>query len=92
MDAAFAKFDLDGSGVVTASDLRVEYSCDQHPKVMSGEITEDEAFLEFLASFGDTNGDGTISKVEWDDYYAAVSSSVDNDEHFVEILTSAWKL
>ena len=54
-----------------------------HPKVISGDITEDEAFLEFLANFGDKNNDGTITKEEWNDYYAAVSASIDGDEHFV---------
>ena len=92
VDLAFAKFDLDGSGVVTAADLRVVYNCEAHPKVISGEITEDEAFLEFLSSFGDKNNDGCITKTEWNDYYSAVSASVDNDEHFVDILSNAWKL
>ena len=35
-----------------------------HPKVISGEITEDEAFLEFLANFGDKNNDGKITIVD----------------------------
>ena len=60
--------------------------------MISGEITEDEAFLEFLAHFGDTNNDGKITTQEWNDYYAAVSSSIDNDEHFCELIKTAWKL
>lgn len=91
-DAAFCKFDLDGSGCVTASDLRVVYSCNAHPKVISGEITEDEAYLEFLANFGDKNNDGKITQTEWNDYYSAVSSSIDNDDHYVELMRTAWKL
>lgn len=58
MDQAFAKFDLDGAGTITASDLQVAYNVSSHPKVISGEITEDEAFLEFLSNFGDKNDDG----------------------------------
>jgi calcyphosin len=92
VDAAFRKFDADGSGSVTAADLRVCYSCNAHPKVISGEITEDEAFLEFLANFGDKNNDGKITTTEWNDYYAAVSSSIENDDHFVMLMTQAWKL
>jgi len=34
-----------GEGKVNASDLKVVYNCTLHPKVISGEITEDEAFL-----------------------------------------------
>lgn len=92
VDAAFCKFDSDGSGCVTAADLRCVYSCNAHPKVISGEITEDEAFLEFLANFGDKNNDGKITKTEWNDYYSAVSSSIENDDHFVMLMTQAWKL
>ena len=63
-----------------------------HPKVISGEITEDEAFLEFLANFGDKNNDGKITNVEWNDYYSAVSSSIEKDEHFVQLVSNAWRL
>jgi hypothetical protein len=45
-----------------------------------------------LANFGDKNGDGKISKKEWCDYYAAVSSSIDNDDHFVQLMKAAWKI
>jgi len=86
------KFDVTGDGVITAADLRACYSCASHPKVISGEITEDEAFLEFLANFGDKNNDGMITKTEWNDYYASVSASIDNDDHFVQLMTNAWKL
>ena len=63
--------------------MKVVYNVNMHPKVISGDITQDEAFLEFLANFGDKNNDGTITKEEWNDYYAAVSASIDGDEHFV---------
>jgi len=51
--AVFDRFDLRGNGSLTASDLRVSYAVNQHPRVVSGAITSDEAFLEFLANFGD---------------------------------------
>lgn len=63
-----------------------------HPKVQSGEMTEDDVFSEFLESFGDKNKDGKISRAEWDDHYAAISASIDNDEHFVNMMRAAWKL
>jgi len=79
---AFNKFDIDGSGCINAADLKATFPASTHPKVISGEMTEDEAFLEFLANFGDKNNDGKITKTEWFDYYSAVSSSVQNDDHF----------
>ena len=60
VDKAFLKFDADGSGEITAADLRGVYNTTHHPKVISGEMTEDEVFLEFLQNFGDRNQDGRI--------------------------------
>ena len=92
VDKAFLKFDADGNGTITAEDLRGVYNCSMHPKVASGEKTEDEVFLEFLQNFGDRDRDGKVSRDEWNEYYAAVSSSVDNDDHFVALMKAAWKL
>jgi Ca2+-binding EF-hand superfamily protein len=92
IDKAFLKFDRDGSGAIEAVDLRGVYNCNFHPKVQSGEMTEDQALIEFLSNFNDRNRDGKISKDEWDEYYAAISSSVDNDEHFIQLMKTAWTL
>ena len=89
---AFQKFDKDGNGRITSADLKGVYNSSMHPKVMSGEMTEDDVFVDFLKNFGDKNGDGKITRQEWDDYYAAVSSSIDSDEHFVLCMKRAWKL
>jgi len=58
IDKAFCKFDLDGNGRVTAADLAPVFDCKFHPKVISGEMTAQEVFTEFLACFGDKNNDG----------------------------------
>jgi len=91
-DKAFLKFDKDGNGTIEAADLKGVYNTTFHPKVISGEMTEDQVFLEFLANFGDKNKDGRISREEWNDYYSAVSASIDNDDHFVQLMKTAWKL
>jgi len=92
VDKAFLKFDRDGNGYVDANDLRGVYNCSHHPKVQRGEMTEDQAFREFLTSFNDRNRDGRVTKDEWDEYYAGVSSSIDNDDHFVQLMKTAWRL
>ncbi|XP_024601660.1 calcyphosin isoform X2 [Neophocaena asiaeorientalis asiaeorientalis] len=73
--AAFAKLDRSGDGVVTVDDLRGVYSGRAHPRVRSGEWTEEEVTL-----------------AEFQDYYSGVSASVDTDEEFVAMMTSAWRL
>ena len=92
IDVAFRKFDLDGNGTVTSADLRTVFDTSTHPKVISGEMTDEEVYVQFLASFGDKNGDGVITKQEWDDYYAAVSANIDNDNHLIQLMRAAWKL
>ena len=92
IDIAFFKFDKDANGFITADDLRGVYDCSQHPKVINGEMTDDEVFTEFLKNFGDKNHDGRITKHEWNDYYAAVSSNIDNDQHFIDLMKAAWKI
>ena len=62
IDKAFLKMDKDCSGFIEPNDLRGVYDCSQHPKVRSGEMSEDDVFKEFLVSFGDVNKDFKISK------------------------------
>jgi Ca2+-binding EF-hand superfamily protein len=92
IDRAFVKFDVSCDGAITCHDLEPVFDCRFHPKVASGECTSQEVFTDFLASFGDKNGDGQITRNEWNDYYAAVSASVDNDEMFNSLMIAAWKL
>ena len=54
-------------------------------------MTEDEAFAIFLKNYND-RGNGKIDKREWDDYYAAVSSAIDNDKHFEILMKTTWNL
>lgn len=58
--AAFAKLDRTGDGVVTVDDLRGVYSGRAHPKVCSGEWTEDEALQQFLDNFDTFEKDGQV--------------------------------
>jgi Ca2+-binding EF-hand superfamily protein len=62
IDKAFLKFDKDCSGYIEPSDLKGVYDCSQHPKVRTGEMTEDQVYGEFLGSFGDTNHDFRVSR------------------------------
>lgn len=58
---AFSKLDKSGDGVITVEDLHGVYSARQHPKYISGEMTEDDVFRQFLNSFnGDDDDDGEV--------------------------------
>nr|XP_001495950.2 calcyphosin [Equus caballus] len=90
--AAFAKLDRSGDGVVTVDDLRGVYNGRAHPKVRSGEWTEEEVLRRFLDNFDASEKDGQVTLAEFQDYYSGVSASVDRDEEFVAMMTSAWRL
>ena len=92
IDKAFFKFDKDGNGKINSSDMYGVFDCSYHPQVQNGEKTKDDVYTEYLANFGDKNRDGTITRNEWNDYYAAVSANIDSDEHFVMLMRNAWKL
>uniref|UniRef100_A0A2K6RGG4 Calcyphosine n=1 Tax=Rhinopithecus roxellana TaxID=61622 RepID=A0A2K6RGG4_RHIRO len=90
--AAFAKLDRSGDGVVTVDDLRGVYSGRAHPKVRSGEWTEDEVLRRFLDNFDSSEKDGQVTLAEFQDYYSGVSASMNTDEEFVAMMASAWQL
>merc|ERR1712196_287779 len=90
VNAAWNKFDVDRTGHINIADLeQAGYDVSNHPKFKSGEMTKEEIFNKFLSAFGDNDGDGSISKDEWDDYYRGISSSFDTDEQFVQSITNA---
>ncbi|XP_037680223.1 calcyphosin [Choloepus didactylus] len=90
--AAFTKLDRSGDGVVTVDDLRGMYSGRTHPKVQSGEWTEEKVLRRFLDNFDAPEKDGQVTLAEFQDYYSGVSASMDTDEEFVAMMTSAWRL
>lgn len=92
IDQAFQKFDADGDGMVTTADLRGVYSAEFHPKFQSGEWTEEQVFQNWIDNFTEQDGDYEISTDDFFNYYVGVSSSIDDDEYFVEMMKSAWKL
>ena len=62
--------------------MRIRFNSKAHPRVISGDMTEDEAFDEFLGNIGEKTRDDWISQTEWNDYYSNVSFTIDNDQHF----------
>jgi Ca2+-binding EF-hand superfamily protein len=92
IDKAFLKFDKEGNGYVDVADLKGSFDCSKHPKVISGELGQDLVFTYFLKNFNDFNGAGKIARKEWNDFYSAVSYSVDNDDNFVLLLKTNWNL
>ena len=48
--------------------------------------------MQYMSLWDTQEADGIITFSEFCDYYRDVSASIDEDEYFAAIMTSAWKL
>ncbi|XP_053386870.1 calcyphosin-like protein isoform X1 [Mercenaria mercenaria] len=95
INQAFDVLDANKDGVLKLEDLKIVYSTNakQHPKFISGEWTEEQVLRNFLDSI-DTPGnpDGKVTREEFMNYYAGVSSTVDDDSYFDLMMRACYGL
>jgi Ca2+-binding EF-hand superfamily protein len=97
---AFNKLDRTGDGVVELEDLRGVYDASKHPDVRIGKRTEDEILGDFLDTFeqhhsmfvGTSARDKRVTLGEFEEYYAHISASIDDDRYFELMVKTAWNL
>ena len=89
---AYQKLDINGDGQVTLDDIARIYDVSQHPDVVDGKKTPEEAYREFMSMWDTQVADGIVTFDEFCDYYRDVSASIDTDEYFGVMMTQAWKL
>lgn len=91
-EQAFDEMDVDGSGEIDFNDLKDKYDTSQHPKVVAGEMTHEEAINEFIKVFEGDEGDGNsvVSKQEWMDYHSGISASIDEDDAYGIMMAANW--
>lgn len=79
-------------GYLTIDSIRDVYSASKHPKVMSGQMTKQEALQQFLDTFEGSKGnrDGQVTLQEWTAYYEEVSASIDLDDYFGTMMVNTW--
>lgn len=98
MDKAYLKLDKNIMGYIPVIELQNCYNAAIHPLVQSHKITEKQAMQEFLDHFHRSGKDGIVFKEvllinkEWYDYYCAVSSTIQKDDHFVQLMITAYRL
>ena len=89
---AYQKLDVNGDGQVTLDDIARIYDVSQHPDVIDGKKTPEEAYREFMSMWDTQVADGIVTLEEFCEYYRDVSASIDTDEYFGVMMTQAWKL
>lgn len=83
----------DGNGSLSIADITNFYATNEHPEVKAGKRTSKDVLTEFLEGFeGDRgNHDGIVTLDEWTNHYENVSSSIDLDDYFGEMMVSTWR-
>ena len=95
---AFSKVDVDKSGQVEISEIKLQYNAKNDREVKNGNKTEEEVYTEFVDAF-QMNHDNRVGprnkRVSYDeflDYYNFVSMGIDDDSYFVEKVQNEWKI
>ncbi|KAJ8613146.1 hypothetical protein CTAYLR_004794 [Chrysophaeum taylorii] len=90
---AFDILDADKSGAIEPQDMVHRYDASRHPDVLKGLKTADDVLRDFLDTF-DVGGvvDGKVTRAEFDEYYANVSSTIDDDDYFELVMRNAWHI
>ena len=95
---AFTKLDIDKSGQVEISEIKLQYNAKNDKEVKSGNKTEEEVYNEFIETFqmnhdnrvGPRNKRVTLD--EFLDYYNFVSMGIEDDNYFITMIQNAWKI
>ncbi|RKO93542.1 hypothetical protein BDK51DRAFT_26340 [Blyttiomyces helicus] len=73
-------------GCVTLKDAKARYNHLEHPSVRSGELDPDQALADFIEYWDED----VIDLIEWECYFAGVSSTIDSDAHFEKVMVGCW--
>ena len=79
--------------------MNSNYNFKNHPDVLSGKISEEEALKEFMDTFQETYNylcgtetNDIITIEEFMEYYENVSMTIEEDEYFEFLLNNTWNL
>lgn len=89
----FNKLDINSTGYISINDIEKKFISTNHPLVSIGGYTEEETLKHFLKYFEINNKlPSKISYLKFYSYYADLSATIDDDNYFISIVTSNWKI
>lgn len=92
IDLVYYKFDKNKTGAAETKELKKVFNCSTHPKYLIGQYTEDQIFYLYLKNFSNEKLINNVTKAQWDDYYAGVSATIDDDIYFIKHLKNQFKV
>ncbi|KAL6607128.1 hypothetical protein LY90DRAFT_703040 [Neocallimastix californiae] len=75
---------------ILLKDAKAKFSPNEHPRVKSGELTPEQVLYHFLLFFESDRPDGVIELIEWEYYYALISSEISQDSFFEKQMVQCW--
>lgn len=80
-------------GFLTIRNIEKFYSTSLIPAVKAGLKSRDDALVDYLSGFegSEGNGDGKVNLEEWIRYYEEISSSIDEDDEFGQMMNNTWR-
>lgn len=93
VNRAFDKMDRNGNGVLDVEDLKMAHPPQTQP-IRPGQKLKSsaETIFQNLCKSYDKDGDSTITREEFMDYYREQSPSIDTDEMFIQLICTGWGL
>ncbi|EGR32164.1 hypothetical protein IMG5_094270 [Ichthyophthirius multifiliis] len=98
IEQAYLQLDKYGNQQVSLNDIKNSFYSKCHPDVKTAKRTEDEILGEFLETFELHHNlrvgmkEQLVSKQEFHEYYYNVSSTIENDQHFENIIVNTYKV
>ncbi|XP_028674253.1 calcyphosin-2 isoform X1 [Erpetoichthys calabaricus] len=88
---AYVKLDPNKTGSISITDINKFYCVKGHPKVISGDVTEEQLRAAFITTLQEVCKDKSeISYSEFEDFYEGLSIEITEDEDFINILKHSW--
>lgn len=92
VDAAFQSIDRGATGSVTLQQLASAYAPENDPDVKLGRKGQQAALEAVMEKFKVLSVGGRVAREDFEEYYAIVSTYVESDDYFVNLVATTWRL
>ncbi|XP_038636820.1 calcyphosin-2 isoform X1 [Scyliorhinus canicula] len=88
---AYMKLDPNKTGSISVNDISKFYSGRKHPKVFSGECSEQQVRAAFMDTLQEScTSSKEVTYCEFETYYEGLSLGIANDEDFANVIRNSW--